>query len=171
MPLPPDIWIRAGGGSRSGRPNGRFGVELTRLARRRGVTGICAQQTAGPDVERTFPIAVLDATIGRRARLHGRPREGPESERKPAFQCEPEIEFTGRSGRSSYKFWRAVEEPSGVRSMRFRPVVLSSRLPRRRRCWDDRSGPGSNCDRRALFLGTFAIRLGACTRRRRSARC
>jgi hypothetical protein len=30
----------------------------------------------------------LYVAIGRRARLHGRPREGPEFKRKPAFQCE-----------------------------------------------------------------------------------
>ena len=27
-------------------------------------TAICAQQTAGPDVDRTFPIAVVDVAIG-----------------------------------------------------------------------------------------------------------
>ena len=33
----------------------------------------------------------MNASIGRRARLQGSPREGPESVRKPSLHCEPEI--------------------------------------------------------------------------------
>jgi hypothetical protein len=37
----------------------------------------------------------LDASMGRERGLDG--REGPGSERKPAFQCEPEIEFIAQT--------------------------------------------------------------------------
>ena len=52
---------------------------------------------------------VGNVSEGRRARLHGRPREGPEFGRKPAFQCEPEIEFTARSGHPARAELNVVE--------------------------------------------------------------
>ena len=53
---------------------------------------------------------------GRRARLHGRPREGPEFERKPAFQCEPELGLPPEAGvgRNSGGRSRRAEERGQV---------------------------------------------------------
>ncbi len=49
---------------------------------------------------------------GRKARQHRPTGEGPESGRKLAFQREPEIEFTARSGSSS----RAIQPPESTPS-------------------------------------------------------
>jgi len=44
-------------------------------------------------VLRFLRFSTGDVAEGRRARLRGWPREGPEFGRKPAFHCEPEIGF------------------------------------------------------------------------------
>jgi hypothetical protein len=49
------------------------------------MTAFCAEGTSRIDVKHPLRIAALDASIGRKARLHGSPREGPESGGKPAF--------------------------------------------------------------------------------------
>jgi hypothetical protein len=41
-----------------------------------------------------FRTAALDVGVGRRVRLHGSPREGPDSGREPPFLCEREAGFT-----------------------------------------------------------------------------
>ena len=66
------------------------------------MAAICAQRTAGVDVNLPFQIAALDASIGRIARLRGSPREGPESGRKPSFRCVCEIAFTALLRRSLF---------------------------------------------------------------------
>jgi len=72
-------------------------LELVRLPRGRAeghgaVAGHVhsAQQTTGVDVNRPLQIAAANASIGRRARLHGSPREGPECAPKPPLLCEHE---------------------------------------------------------------------------------
>jgi hypothetical protein len=47
----------------------------------------------------------------RRARLHGRPREGAESERKPAFPCEREIEFAAQLRRPRPRSGMSAQRP------------------------------------------------------------
>src|SRR5271165_701118 len=58
------------------------GSDLTRSPSCRRTPAICALRTAGADVLLPFKIASMDASIGRKARRQGSPREGPESGRK-----------------------------------------------------------------------------------------
>jgi hypothetical protein len=46
----------------------------------------------------SFPRRPRNASNGRKARLQGSPREGPESGREPSFHCERDIAFTARCG-------------------------------------------------------------------------
>ena len=74
---------------RSGRSeNSSKGSDMTPSASRQRTAASCADRTAGAETP------TVDASIGREARVQRSPREGPESGRKPAFQREPEIEFT-----------------------------------------------------------------------------
>ena len=57
---------------------------------RQGTAAMCAHRTAGVDVLRTYRTTALDASYGRKARLRGSPREGPERAPKPAFHIERE---------------------------------------------------------------------------------
>jgi hypothetical protein len=58
------------------------------------MTGICAQQTAAVDVNLPLQIATLDASIGRKPRLQGSRREGPECAPLQSFDWERETGFT-----------------------------------------------------------------------------
>jgi len=51
-----------------------------------GMTGSCAEPTAGVDVQRALRIAALDASNGRRACLQGSSPEGLESAPRPSFR-------------------------------------------------------------------------------------
>jgi len=54
---------------------------------------VASDVMAGVDVMRTSRIATVDGSDGRRARLQGSPREGPDSAPKQPFPCEREIAF------------------------------------------------------------------------------
>jgi hypothetical protein len=71
---------------------GQQRVDLTRCPHRRGMAAICAKHP--------LPIAALDASIGRRARLQESPRGGPESAPKPPLRRE--IGFTEAGGRRPF---------------------------------------------------------------------
>jgi hypothetical protein len=73
------------------------------------------------DVERTYRTAALDASIGRKARLPGLPRKGPESGRNPSFHLRakwpsppgPVFRFSGAevvSEATASLVWNIVEK-------------------------------------------------------------
>jgi hypothetical protein len=76
------------------------------------------------DANLPLQIAALDASIGRKARLHASPREGPESGRKPALQCEPEIGFNTLSTHSSEPIWTVAKGKRTSKPYKRRPPVL-----------------------------------------------
>ena len=69
---------------------------MTHAPRRRRISAICAQATAGVDVNLPLQIAAAYVAVGRKVRLQWSHWEGPESAPKPPFYRERETGFTAR---------------------------------------------------------------------------
>jgi hypothetical protein len=124
--------------------------DLTRSPHRRGMTAICAQQTAGPDVERSFPIA----PVGR-----GWPA-GPRAHRSCSGHCPIQstldntiiqtIAFDCVDRHRPQKCGATIRESAHRQVPSLARVLAFSRLLRHGGCWshEDRSGgrgPGVSC--------------------------
>ena len=134
---------RAEGSRPSHTRRGGFGLVRPVRHAAGGMTGICAKETAGVDVNLPLQIATLDASIGRKVRLQGSPREGPEVRAKAAVHCEREIGFSARSEDSSA--YRGGLRPnrvrlhsSGISALR-RPSYIRSATSAGTQCCDSRN--------------------------------
>ena len=91
---------------------------------------------SGVDVKHPLRIAALDASVGRRARLPGSRREGPESAPKASFRCEREIGFSAlwRGFHSGTDFvLEKSRKPHGIaRNAVYRPRIRGQVYVQRR---------------------------------------
>src|SRR5258708_8598296 len=88
------------------------------------MSAFCACETVDVDVKRTYQTEALDASIGREARLRGSPREGPECEPKPPFQCEHRCPFANITTST-----RSVHADDDCGAYYKRPYAISIRVP------------------------------------------
>jgi hypothetical protein len=106
-----------------------------------------ASRTAEVDVEADIADCALNVATGRRARLQGSPREGPESVPKLPFHCEREIGFTALGRRLLFMLRSRGDRPAIIR--------IGAKVARHACAmplldWTDSAGPGGRMQSREV---------------------